>query len=121
MEFFKSTGFKMYLMIVTAAAVIAFVVTAAILLPGYLRYQRSLKSVENSAEEEGSLDITGELLIPEKYTELLDPKWKSFYALNYHINDPESSQYWVDPSAMMLKYLKEKNTTLMHDILKKYE
>lgn len=120
MEFFKSAGFKIYLLIVGAVAVIAFGITAAVLLPGYLDHQRNLKLVENSAKEE-TVDISGELLIPEKYTALLDPQWKSFYSLKYRIKDPESSEYWVDPSAMMLKYLEKKNTAMIHDILKKYE
>ncbi len=120
MDFFESSGFKIYLAVTGAAAVLAFVITAAVMLPGYIGYKKSLKSAEHTGTEKTS-GITDDLLIPEKYSVLINPSMKSFYDEKFRLKEPSDSEYWVDPSSMMLKYLEEKNSNLIKEILEKYE
>ncbi len=120
MDFFKSSGFKIYLAAVGVAAILAFIITAAVMLPGYMEHKKNLKAAEQ-AEPGKFSDITNDLLIPEKYSVLINPSMKSFYNEKYRLKDPSASEYWADPSSLMLEYLEEKNSNLIKEILEKYE
>ncbi len=119
MDFFKSREFKIYISIVAAVSILAFVITAAVFLPGYLRYHRieQQKKMDNTISNRGKkLDF----LIPKEHSKLINPAWKSYYS-GHKWTEEELSKYWKDPDAMLLEYLDNKNTALINDILGKYE
>ena len=120
MGFMSSSELKIYLLVVGAAAVIAFSITLVVMLPGYLD---SVKHDKQSAVQQKSRTAVeyGDFLVPGEYSRITGGRLYSYYDSKNSWGKDEIGRYWADPEKMILKYLDRKNSSVIEDMLDKYE
>ncbi len=120
MGFMSSSELKIYLLVVGAAAVIAFSVTLIVMLPGY---RDSVKRDKQSAAQKKSRTAVeyGDFLVPGEYAKITGGRLYSYYDYKNRWGKEEVDKYWADPEKMILKYLDRRNSSAIEDMLDKYE
>ena len=115
MAWIERKELKIYLIAVGAAAVLAFLITTAVLLPGYLKYTR-LKKAE-TAIPRVEVDPS-RLLVPEKYKSLRSDSWAPYRQKKDRWTTEEGDEFWKDPETLILRHLGEQNEKLVNDLFK---
>jgi len=106
---------KIYLLIVGGITVLALVITFIVFLPGYIRYNNSKLTAEQSVVD--SIDMSL-FKIPESYKKLREDKFIPFLPDKDHWSKEDVDPYWKDPEQLILEYLDEQNENYINELFK---
>ena len=115
MTWINNRELKIYLLVVGAVALIALLITFIVLLPGYIRYNKSI--VQNTQIPENSIDMS-KFMIPESYKKIWESSWAYFIEDKDKWSSADIEPYWNDPKELVLKYLEEQNENYIDEIFK---
>ena len=99
MTWISNKELKIYLIVVGAVTLVALLITLISLLPGYLRYKKSMNL--NDVTVEKVIDIT-KFMIPESYKKLRNNSWDFFLPDKDRWTWSDIEQYWQDPEELIL-------------------
>lgn len=115
MTWISKKELKIYLLIVGSVTLVALLITLISLLPGYLRYTKSMK--KNDQTIENAIDLS-KFMIPESYKKLYENSWAHFLPDKDRWSWSDIEPYWQDPEEIIINYLEEQNETLINEIFK---
>lgn len=115
MAWLSKKELKIYFLVVGAITLVALLITLIILIPGYIRYNRSMIEINKPIEE--TVDIS-KFMIPVSYKTLRENSWVHFLPDKDKWSWVDIEPYWQDPEEIILKYLEEQNENLISDIFK---
>ncbi|MCK5674380.1 MAG: hypothetical protein KAH95_13450 [Spirochaetales bacterium] len=115
MRWLSNKELKIYLLVVGAVTLVALLITLISLLPGYLRYNKSMKQSDNIIVN--AIDIS-KFKIPESYKKLSINGWAHFLPDKEKWTWSDIEPYWQDPEELIINYLEEQNEKLIDDIFK---
>ena len=106
---------KIYLLIVGGITVLALAITFIVLLPGYIRYNKS-----KLIEEQPVIDSIDMSLfkIPESYKQLREDKFVPFLPDKDYWSKEDIDPYWKDPEQLILEYLDKQNENYINELFK---
>ena len=106
---------KIYIIVVGALALLALLITLIFLLPGYIRYNKSMSQSKHVTEK--SIDMS-RFIIPESYKSLRENTWAHFLPDRDKWTWSDIEPYWQDPEEIVLDYLEKNNEKYINDIFK---
>lgn len=115
MEWISGRELKIYLLVVGIAAFIALFITLIVMLPGYIRYNKS--RTQTNLTVENRIDMS-RFIIPESYMQFREDSWQPFRPDKERWTSSEIEPYWQDPKTLILEYLEKQNEKLIDDLFK---
>ncbi len=115
MTWISSRELKIYLIVVGVLTLVSLLITLIFLLPGYIRYNRTM--VQSDQVMEKTIDIS-KFMIPDSYTKLYENSWDHFLSDKEKWSWSDIEPYWQDPKELILDYLEEQNEKIINDIFK---
>ena len=115
MTWISNRELKIYFLVVGAVALAALLITIIVLLPGYIRYNKSI--VQNTQMPDKSINMS-KFMIPESYKKNWESSWVFFIEDKDKWSSADIEPYWKDPKELVLKYLKEQNEIYIDEIFK---
>lgn len=106
---------KIYLLVVGSVALAALFITLAVMLPGYIRYNRS--KIQSTVTNNKKIDMS-RFIIPESYMQLRDSDWIPFRSDKERWNSVDTEPFWEDPEILILEYLEKQNENLINELFK---
>jgi hypothetical protein len=113
MPWISSRELKIYLLVVGIVTFVALFITIVVMLPGYIRYSRSIKDSGHIVEKQ--IDKS-RFIIPESYMKFRDENWIPFRPDKERWTSIDTGPYWEDPEILILEYLEKQNENLINEL-----
>lgn len=111
----SSRELKIYLLVVGIIGLAALFITLVVMLPGYIRYNRSQTEADKIVEKQ--IDMS-RFIIPESYMKFRDENWIPFRPDKERWTSIDTGPYWQDPEKLILEYLEIQNEKLIDELFK---
>lgn len=115
MAWMSSREIKIYLLVVGGITLVALLITLAVMLPAYIRYNKS--KVQSTVTDSKKIDMS-RFVIPESYKQLRDSDWIPFRPDKERWASVDIEPFWVDPEILIIEYLEKQNEKLVNELFK---
>ncbi|MDA3941665.1 MAG: hypothetical protein PF693_20540 [Spirochaetia bacterium] len=115
MTWLSSRELKIYLLIVGALSLIALLITLIALLPGYIRYNKSVSDTDLVLDT--TIDMS-KFIVPDSYKQFHEITWSHLLPDREKWSWEDIEPYWQNPKELILEYLEEQNESVIDDIFK---